>query len=104
MTDRTEVASALSGNSLLGEKSIDEPHINKTELESKMLVFNGLYYRGKWGVTFKESVSNEKSVFVTSTGKENPVKMMYAEGFFKYGNFDEHNFEAVLLPYEVRIS
>lgn len=45
-----DVASALSGNSIVGKKADTED-----EYESKMLLFNGLYFRGNWAVPFQVS-------------------------------------------------
>lgn len=45
-------ASILSGNSIVGEKenaSEDDPD----KYEPKMLLFNGLYYRGNWASPFQ---------------------------------------------------
>lgn len=53
-----DVASALSGNSLVGKKNIagddeaDEIHDGE-KYESKMLLFNGLYFRGSWETPFQ---------------------------------------------------
>lgn len=46
-----DVSSALSGNSLMGRKAD-----GSQELESKMLLFNGLYFRGKWKTPFQVSL------------------------------------------------
>lgn len=47
-----DVASALSGNSIVGKKTDSED-----EYESKMLLFNGLYFRGNWAAPFQVSRS-----------------------------------------------
>lgn len=45
-------ASILSGNSIVGEKeNASESDIDK--YEPKMLLFNGLYYRGNWATPFQ---------------------------------------------------
>jgi serine protease inhibitor len=45
-----DVTSALSANSMVGEKI----NSNDTEkYESKMLLFNGLYFRGAWAHPFQ---------------------------------------------------
>lgn len=43
-----DVSSALSGNSLMGPRED-----NSQEKQSKMLLFNGLYFRGKWKTPFQ---------------------------------------------------
>lgn len=48
-----DVSSALSGSSLTGRKEGDAE--NGARQESKMLLFNGLYYRGKWKTPFQVS-------------------------------------------------
>lgn len=45
-----DVSSALSANSLMGRKED-----SSDEQESKMLLFNGLYFRGKWKTPFQVS-------------------------------------------------
>lgn len=48
--DINDVSSALSANSLAGPKES-----NGQEWQSKMLLFNGLYFRGKWKTPFQVS-------------------------------------------------
>lgn len=44
--------SVISGNSIVGEKeTITEGDTSK--YESKMILFNGLYFRGMWAVPFQ---------------------------------------------------
>lgn len=50
-----DVASALSGNSLVssrktGAKSVEN---DEDDMESKMLLFNGLYFKGTWETPFQ---------------------------------------------------
>lgn len=49
-----DVSSALSGNSLTGP--ITDGRGNGEQQQSKMLLFNGLYFRGKWKTPFQVSV------------------------------------------------
>lgn len=44
--------SIISGNSIVGEKENAEEN-DKEKYESKMLLFNGLYYRGNWATPFQ---------------------------------------------------
>ena len=46
-----DVSAALSGNSLMGRKAGDDAQA----FESKMLLFNGLYFRGRWKTPFQVS-------------------------------------------------
>lgn len=46
-----DVSSALSGNSLTGPRTAESQ-----EQQSKMLLFNGFYFRGKWKTPFQVSV------------------------------------------------
>lgn len=50
-TNTGEVASALSGNSIVGKKANSRQPDKETE--SKMLLFNGLYYKGNWAIPFQ---------------------------------------------------
>lgn len=49
-----DVSTALSGNSLMGRKQEDS-----LDEESKMLLFNGLYFRGRWKTPFQVSLNDE---------------------------------------------
>lgn len=62
-----DVSSALSGNSLTGRKSA-----GSEDQESKMLLFNGLYFRGKWKTPFQ--VSPRSSCAFRATFARPPVK------------------------------
>lgn len=48
-------ASVISGNSIVGEKENAEGASEEEKYESKMLLFNGLYYRGNWQTPFQVS-------------------------------------------------
>lgn len=48
-----DVSTALSGNSLMGRKQEDS-----LDEESKMLLFNGLYFRGRWKTPFQVSLND----------------------------------------------
>uniref|UniRef100_A0AAG5CVX5 Serpin domain-containing protein n=1 Tax=Anopheles atroparvus TaxID=41427 RepID=A0AAG5CVX5_ANOAO len=91
-----DIASALSGNSLVGRKANvkeDETDVN----ESKMLLFNGLYYRGSWATPFQQ-LRTEKSTFFTITD-EKPVMMMRSRGTFGVGKDDQLDAKFIELPY-----
>lgn len=48
-------ASVISGNSIVGEKENADGAPEEEKYESKMLLFNGLYYRGNWQTPFQVS-------------------------------------------------
>lgn len=54
-TNTGEVASALSGNSIVGKKTNSRQPDKETE--SKMLLFNGLYYKGNWAIPFQVNIT-----------------------------------------------
>ncbi|CAO1407105.1 unnamed protein product [Diamesa serratosioi] len=89
-----DVTSALSGNSIVG-KNED----GGSELESKMLLFNGLYFRGNWATPFFTLRSDELSYFNTLSEKQT-VKFMRSRGTFKYSEMSALNVDVVELPYE----
>uniref|UniRef100_A0A182QVF0 Serpin domain-containing protein n=1 Tax=Anopheles farauti TaxID=69004 RepID=A0A182QVF0_9DIPT len=91
-----DIASALSGNSLVGRKlnvKDGEEQVN----ESKMLLFNGLYYRGSWATPFQQ-LRTEESKFFTNTD-ERPVMMMRSQGSFGVGKDDQLDAKFLELPY-----
>uniref|UniRef100_A0A1Y9IVG7 Serpin domain-containing protein n=1 Tax=Anopheles minimus TaxID=112268 RepID=A0A1Y9IVG7_9DIPT len=91
-----DIASALSGNSLVGRKAnikADEEQVN----ESKMLLFNGLYYRGSWATPFQQ-LRTEESTFFTNTD-ERPVMMMRSQGMFGVGKDEQLDAKFLELPY-----
>lgn len=90
-----DVTSALSGNSIVGKKSGDG-----SSLESKMLLFNGLYFRGEWAQPFMELRSNDRKYFNAMSGKQD-VKFMMTNGLFKYVKIPSKQLVAVELPYKV---
>lgn len=50
-----DVASVISGNSLVGKK--ENARAGDTEdTESKLILFNGLYYRGNWAIPFQVNI------------------------------------------------
>lgn len=53
-----DATSGLSGNSLVGSKS----DANEKDVESKMLLFNGLFFRGSWAIPFQVIFSTGKIV------------------------------------------
>lgn len=97
-----DVASALSGNSIVGEKLDNElaETTDAEKYESKMLLFNGLYFRGYWAIPFQQLRSEEENYFHTSTTTKQSVKMIRSRGIFKSAKIASMNIEAIELPYE----
>lgn len=84
----------MSGNSIVGTKEKDP-----LQLESKMLLFNGLFYQGNWLRPFKALPSEDQKFFNTLSEKQN-VQFMESRGIFKYAaNFK--NLAVVEIPYKV---
>lgn len=94
-----DVTSALSGNSIVGRKGGDLSE-SDNRLESKMLLFNGLYFRGNWAQPFMELRSDEIKYFNALSGKQD-VKFMSTIGNFKYAEIPSKKLIAVELPYKV---
>ncbi|GAB0092708.1 uncharacterized protein DMENIID0001_077360 [Sergentomyia squamirostris] len=95
-----DVASALSGNSLVGEKGKVKAETPAERFESKMLLFNGLYFRGGWGVPFQQLRSDPEDVFYCSETEKKVVTMMRSRGNFRYRDCVKHNSQVIELPYE----
>lgn len=89
---KDDVVSALSANSITGRESGSK---------SKMLLFNGLYYRGNWAYPFQELRSSPKDVFFITPEKSVLVTLMRTAGKFNYLDCDHLNAEVIELPYEV---
>lgn len=89
-----DITSALSGNSIVG-KNEEDP----SQLESKMLLFNGLYFRGNWATPFFTLRSDELAFFNTLSEKQT-VKYMRSRGIFKFSEMSSLNVDVVELPYE----
>lgn len=95
-----DVTSALSGNSIVGRKGGDSSE--SSSLESKMLLFNGLYFRGNWAHPFMElSRSDEAKHFNALSGKQENVRFMMTHGSFKFAEIPEKKLTVVEMPYKV---
>uniref|UniRef100_A0A1B0CNT0 Serpin domain-containing protein n=2 Tax=Lutzomyia longipalpis TaxID=7200 RepID=A0A1B0CNT0_LUTLO len=95
-----DVASALSGNSLVGEKTETKSDAPAERYESKMLLFNGLYFRGSWGIPFQQLRSDPEDVFYCSEAEKKVVTMMRSRGNFRYANCAKYSSQVIELPYE----
>ncbi|EAT44983.2 AAEL003653-PA [Aedes aegypti] len=96
-----DVASALSGNSLVGRKA-NAKEGEEDQNESKMLLFNGLYYRGSWASPFQVvceiRINSDVGTFSVN-GQQKPVTMMRSSGTFSIGSSQELDAKYIQLPY-----
>lgn len=88
---KDDITSALSANSITGREE---------GAKTKMLLFNGLYYRGLWATPFVTQPDNEEFFFMTS---EDAMKatMIHAKGNFQTADLEHLNAKVICLPYEV---
>ena len=88
---RDDITSALSANSITGRD---------VGSKTKMLLFNGLYFRGQWATEFKEERQIDEFFFMTS---EDAMKspMMHAWDKFYVADMENLNAKIICLPYEV---
>lgn len=95
-------ASIISGNSLVGEK--ENPTDEEDKYEPKMLLFNGLYYKGNWATPFQH-LRDEALEFTFSTSEDEkvPIKMMRSCGLYRFGDIQKLDSEAIEFPYDVII-
>lgn len=101
----SEVASVISGNSIVGKKIGNDA--TPGEYESKLILFNGLYYRGSWQTPFQQLRSDHTaggSTFYKSDTEKCNVHMMRARGQFKYARLRDGKSQAIELPYDVSTS
>ncbi|TMW44824.1 hypothetical protein DOY81_010096, partial [Sarcophaga bullata] len=87
---RDDITSALSANSITGRD---------VGSKTKMLLFNGLYFRGQWATEFKEERQIDEFFFMTS---EDAMKtpMMHAYDKFYVADMESLNAKIICLPYE----
>lgn len=83
----------MSANSITGRD---------LESKTKMLLFNGLYFRGNWAIPFSE-IKDDQFFFMTS---EDAVKtpMLHARGKFYTAELENLNAKVLCIPYEVMYS
>lgn len=93
------MTSALSGNSLIS----DEPEVDQDGVEkylSKMLLFNGLYFKGNWATPFQQLRSDSEDIFYTSETSKERVTMMRSRGSYKIAYLKDLESQVIELPYE----
>ncbi|XP_055910294.1 uncharacterized protein LOC129944694 [Eupeodes corollae] len=88
---KDDIASALSANSINGRDSGSR---------TKMLLFNGLYYRGNWAYPFEEVRSSPNEIFHLTSDQSLQIQTMHARGKYLVADLEAYNACGVSLPYE----
>lgn len=68
---------------------------------SKMIIFNGLFFRGSWETPFTITNEKDEKSFYKSKEEKIPVETMHAKGNFHVGEITDLDCEAIEIPYEV---
>ncbi|XP_032522143.2 serine protease inhibitor 3/4 [Danaus plexippus] len=89
LNQKNDIASSISVNSV-GEKS-------SKSVNSLMLIFNGMYFRGSWKKSFDKI---EPGLFYKSSSEKKLVPMMKTRGTFLTSSLPDLDSEAILLPYD----
>ncbi|XP_062121605.1 uncharacterized protein LOC133835609 [Drosophila sulfurigaster albostrigata] len=88
---RDDIASALSANSITGRAMGSK---------SKMLLFNGLYYRGSWAQPFYQLRDGSDEFFFMTNEDAMKTPMMHARGKFRVAELPHLKARLLSLPYE----
>ncbi|XP_017130994.1 uncharacterized protein LOC108148473 [Drosophila elegans] len=86
-----DIASALSANSITGRSAGSK---------SKMLLFNGLYYRGSWANPFYQLRDGSDEFFFMTNEDAMKAPMMHARGKFRVADLPQLKARVLSLPYE----
>ncbi|KAM8706306.1 hypothetical protein ACLKA7_010563 [Drosophila subpalustris] len=86
-----DIASALSANSITGRA---------LGSKSKMLLFNGLYYRGSWAQPFYQLRDGSDEFFFMTNEDAMKTPMMHARGKFRVADLPHLKARLLSLPYE----
>ncbi|XP_017039388.1 uncharacterized protein LOC108086848 [Drosophila ficusphila] len=86
-----DIASALSANSITGRSAGSK---------SKMLLFNGLYYRGSWANPFYQLRDGSDEFFFMTNEDAMKATMMHARGKFHVADLPQVKARVLSLPYE----
>ncbi|XP_017076418.2 uncharacterized protein LOC108111460 [Drosophila eugracilis] len=86
-----DIASALSANSITGRSAGSK---------SKMLLFNGLYYRGSWATPFYQLRDGSDEFFFMTNEDAMKAPMMHARGKFQVAELPQVKARVLSLPYE----
>lgn len=76
---------------VLAKNSIDE--------ESRLVLINAVYFKGKWDEPFDKSCTR-KMPFKINQKEQRPVQMMFQEGEFPWAHVSEVQAQVLELPYE----
>ncbi|XP_065200404.1 serpin B4-like [Planococcus citri] len=71
---------------------------NVTQHLSRMIVFNGLYFKGVWKTPFQYKQGNDS--FYLQNGEKIATKMMFTVGKFNVGQLPELNSSVFFIPYK----
>uniref|UniRef100_A0A1A9W6K7 Serpin domain-containing protein n=1 Tax=Glossina brevipalpis TaxID=37001 RepID=A0A1A9W6K7_9MUSC len=85
-----DITSALSANAITGRE---------TGSKTKMLLFNGLYYRGRWSTPFIHESENDEFFYMTAEDATK-VTMMHTKGKFHMAEVKRLSAKVLCLPYE----
>lgn len=86
-----DITSALSANSITGRSAGSK---------SKMLLFNGLYYRGSWANPFYQLRDGSDEFFFMTNEDAMKAPMMHARGKFRVAELPRLKAKVLRLPYE----
>ncbi|KAH8280053.1 hypothetical protein KR018_002266 [Drosophila ironensis] len=86
-----DIASALSANSITGRSAGSK---------AKMLLFNGLYYRGSWATPFYQLRDGSDEFFFMTNEDAMKAPMMHARGKFQVAELPKLKARVLRLPYE----
>ncbi|XP_039493317.1 uncharacterized protein LOC120452920 [Drosophila santomea] len=86
-----DITSALSANSVTGRSAGSK---------SKMLLFNGLYYRGSWANPFYQLRDGSDEFFFMTNEDAMKAPMMHARGKFQVADLPQVKARVLSLPYE----
>ncbi|XP_033232904.1 uncharacterized protein Spn100A [Drosophila pseudoobscura] len=86
-----DITSALSANSITGRSA---------GAKSKMLLFNGLYYRGSWATPFYQLRDGSDEFFFMTNEDAMKAPMMHARGQFLVADLPQLKARVLSLPYE----
>lgn len=67
------------------------------DAETRMVLFNALYFNGKWSSPFMENMTNEESFYMSSDEAVKVPMMSQYQEYYEY--FNDNNVEGVVLPY-----
>ncbi|EDW39251.1 GL13512 [Drosophila persimilis] len=86
-----DITSALSANSITGRSA---------GAKSKMLLFNGLYYRGSWATPFYQLRDGSDEFFFMTNEDAMKAPMMHTRGQFLVADLPQLKARVLSLPYE----